>query len=90
MSIQTVSCVQTGLEPKCPNDVGEVHKFMTSIFGSLSDYVCGDYTEESDKCSTLPKKIKVTKKFSKKWDSFALPLLEVFESIDDPAIIQAG
>ncbi|XP_075588672.1 uncharacterized protein LOC124496374 isoform X1 [Dermatophagoides farinae] len=69
----------------CPdNDAAheEVENLLNGYTNDLLAVVCGDYTEESDKCDKIIQKIPEWKQ-PLRWNNFIIPLVEIFDSIDD-------
>ena len=66
----------------CPEkDVTTIIDFIKNIVQSFVDLSCGDYVEHSsscDKLTKLPKKAKTDKKY----ETFILPLIELFDYLD--------
>ncbi|XP_054155320.1 uncharacterized protein LOC128953824 [Oppia nitens] len=62
--------------------VDTVSDFVRNIFDNMVGLICGDYTENSDKCDHLelpPKK----PKNDKRTKSFAIPLIEILSSFPE-------
>lgn len=76
----TKNCLIDSLTPACPDQVDEVQNSIENVSGNMIDAICGDYTDSSDKCSTLPKPAHV--KPTKKWSTFFVPLIELWASTE--------
>ncbi|OTF77134.1 hypothetical protein BLA29_011233 [Euroglyphus maynei] len=71
----------------CPTNTAaheEAENLLESYSSDLLAVLCGDYTEESDKCEKIISKIPGWKK-PLRWNNFILPMIEILESIDDAA-----
>lgn len=65
----------------CPVDLtSEIEVFLDGYAVDVLNMFCGEYTEDSDKCSKI---IGKTPKWNKKIPSknFVLPLVDVFDSL---------
>ena len=57
-------------------------QFNHDLSKNTADFLCGDYTEESDKCSQLPK-TPDKRRNQLRTKSFLLPIIAIFESFPD-------
>ncbi|XP_075679696.1 uncharacterized protein LOC142644824 [Dermatophagoides pteronyssinus] len=74
----------------CPTNTGaheEIENLLSGYTNDLLSVACGDYTEESDKCDGIIGKIPVWKR-PLRWQNFFLPLIELYDSIDENLLPQ--
>nr|XP_027194081.1 uncharacterized protein LOC113788823 isoform X1 [Dermatophagoides pteronyssinus] len=74
----------------CPTNTGahdEIENLLSGYTNDLLSVACGEYTEESDKCDGIIGKIPEWKR-PLRWQNFILPLIELYESIDDNVLAQ--
>lgn len=63
----------------CADKVQDMLNMLEPYIGNTMDSLCGDYTPDSDKCSTLPPLPKI--KNPSKNGTFLINLIEIFDSI---------
>lgn len=68
------------VQQKCSNQATEMEGLIDGYAHDILNLVCGDYSEDSDKCKTIESK---TPKWKKPLESknFVLPLADIFDSI---------
>lgn len=84
-----LNCLDNSMsELSCMTDEGKnaILDLVKSISADLTNFACGDYTEESDKCSTLAplskKDYDPKQKMDKKLKSLLFAMLYMVESIE--------
>lgn len=68
------------IQQHCPTQVTEMEALIDGYAHDILNLVCGEYTEDSDKCKTIVAK---TPKWKKALESknFVLPLADIFDSL---------
>ena len=74
----------------CPTNKAaheEAENLLSGYTNDLLAIICGDYVEESDKCEGIIGKIPEWKR-PLRWQNFILPLIELYENIDENVLAQ--
>ena len=74
----------------CPTNTAaheEAENLLAGYTNDLLAIICGDYVEESDKCEGIIGKIPEWKR-PLRWQNFILPLIDLYDSIDDNVLPQ--
>lgn len=68
-------------DPCTDNDYTEFERLIDGFAIEILNLLCGEYTEDSDKCSALIKQTPKNKS-RRKAKSMLLPMIDVLESLD--------
>jgi hypothetical protein len=67
----------------CTDDMIEANiEFTSDLTQNTANFLCGEYTEDSDKCQNLPTRPKKRRNQIRS-KSFLLPFIHIFESFSE-------
>lgn len=78
-----LDCLENVTKKNCTSrETNSIQELIRNMIDSLINVSCGDFTESSDRCETLPPPPR-RQKADKDTKAFVLPLVEVWNSLED-------